>query len=287
MLEKTPLFAESWNVAWRDKGQGSILHDTSTTFKVIKNSIRYWAADPFVFEFQGKTFIFAELYDYILRRGVIGYYCLSDGKKAKWKPVIVEDYHLSFPNIFVVGKDIFIMPESNAADQLYLYKASAFPDKWKKYSVIRKSAKYADTVCFEADGRKYALTYDVKNPINPSFRLLDIENEENDCDLNLPSINLRRPAGKMLTDLKIRPAQDCEEDYGKGLLFYQYQFHNGKYTEEEILRLTPSDIYLSEYCYLDGMHTYNCSNNYEVIDIKTRRFNIINLFFRFISKIRW
>ena len=49
MLEKSKLFAESWNVAWRKKAPGEILDDLNTEFKVIKNGFRYWAADPFVF----------------------------------------------------------------------------------------------------------------------------------------------------------------------------------------------------------------------------------------------
>ena len=61
MLKETSLYAESWNVAWRKQGVGSILKDKKTEFTVIKNSFRYWAADPFLFEYEGKKYIFAEL----------------------------------------------------------------------------------------------------------------------------------------------------------------------------------------------------------------------------------
>lgn len=50
MFERTALFAESWNVAWRKKNRESILTDKITPFAIIKNSFRYWAADPFLFE---------------------------------------------------------------------------------------------------------------------------------------------------------------------------------------------------------------------------------------------
>lgn len=42
----------------------------------------------------------------------------------------------------------------------------------------------------------------------------------------------------------------------------------------------------SKKIYLDGMHTYNASEEYEVIDIKTRRFNILNFMFRLLGKVR-
>lgn len=36
MLKETSLYAESWNVAWRQKSRGSILSDKKTEFNVIK-----------------------------------------------------------------------------------------------------------------------------------------------------------------------------------------------------------------------------------------------------------
>lgn len=37
---------------------------------------------------------------------------------------------------------------------------------------------------------------------------------------------------------------------------------------------------------MDGMHTYNGLGEYEVIDLKTRRFNILNFVFRILGKFR-
>lgn len=284
-IKKSPLFAESWNVAWREKGEGSILNDTVTPFNIIKNSFRYWAADPFLYNYNGRVYVFAELYDYIKCRGVLGYCEIKSGKATKWKPIIIENYHLSFPYIFQDDEDIYIMPESNSAEELYLYRAVSFPNKWKKVHCLRKEVQYADTT-FICDGdHKYALTYEVSNPQNPSLWLLDLDNKKLDQKVNLAHIELRRPAGKVMQTQNIRCAQNCYGAYGKGLIFYKYSLKNNEYKEEEFLRLFPEDISLSFSLYLDGMHTYNFLDNYEVIDIKTRRFNILNLIFRFIRKI--
>ena len=110
MLKNTQLFAESWNVAFREAPAGAILEDTQTPFTVIPNNFRYWAADPFVIRFAGKTCVFAELYDYILRRGVLGYCEITGGKAGKWKPVIREDYHLSYPCLMEHGGKLYLMP---------------------------------------------------------------------------------------------------------------------------------------------------------------------------------
>ena len=61
-LVDTTLFAESWNVAFRLKKQGSILEDLDSMFTIIPNSIRYWVADPMVFTYQNHTY---ERYAYL------------------------------------------------------------------------------------------------------------------------------------------------------------------------------------------------------------------------------
>lgn len=219
MLKETSLYAESWNVAWRQKSRGSILSDKKTEFNVIKNAFRYWAADPFVFEHGEKTYIFAELYDYVKCKGCLGYYELSSSS-PKWVSVIEEDYHLSYPYIFENKEGIFIMPESGANKELTLYKAVSFPDKWEKVDVLRKNVQYGDTTPFEWEGHKYALTYDVEN-VNYKLVLLDLENEDKDREISCQNINCRRPAGAvfLLEGKWIRPAQDCEKRLWKRVVF--------------------------------------------------------------------
>lgn len=141
-LTDTPLYAESWNVAFRLKPQGSILEDQITPFTVIPNSFRFWAADPMVFTHQGQTYIFAELYDYILRRGVIGVTrYLGDGKFGPWEPIIREDFHMSYPYVFRAGTEIFMIPETTRRKALLVYRAVEFPLRWELHKVIREGVE--------------------------------------------------------------------------------------------------------------------------------------------------
>ena len=285
-FHKLPIFAESWNVAWRKKPAMEILKDTDTPFIVIPNSFRYWAADPFVIESkEGKTYIFAELYDYIRHRGVLGYCRLDQNVRVKWYPVIEEPYHLSFPFIFADKNDIYIIPESSASHELYIYKAIRFPDEWIRVKTIRSDIKVVDTTVFQENGHTFALTYNIEDIHNPRLYLLDVEDLNNDKEIACSNQDLRRPAGRINEEMKIRPAQNCIEDYGKGLVFYKYDMRNSVYAEKELYRFYPQDICLNKKLYLDGMHTYNWSENYEVIDIKTRRFNLLNLVMRVWNKI--
>lgn len=289
MLEKIALFTASWNVAWRKKGEKTILNDQETPFVVKKNSFRYWAADPFLFEHEGQIYIFAELYDYIECHGCLGY-CKWDGNKfSRWKKVITEPYHLSYPFIFEQDGQVYIMPESNADKSVYLYCAVQFPDKWIRVEAIRENVKYCDTTPFLWNNHAYALSYDIKNIDDYNLVLLDLENKDNDCVLcDIDNKNLRRPAGKIfqMNDMCIRPAQKSVDDYGEGLLFYKYSIETGEYSEEVIKQILPQDLKYSKKILLNGMHTYNQMGEFEVIDLKTRRFSVLNFVVRILYKIK-
>lgn len=291
-IQKTALYAESWNVAWRKGNPGKILSDIETPFNIIENSFRYWAADPFVYERNGEVFIFAELYDYVLCKGVLGYCKLGVSRKVKWTPIIVEENHLSYPCIIEQGKKIFLLPESSAAKELVLYEAIEFPDKWEKRYVLRKEISFADTTPVIWNERMLALTHDVEDPYNPKLLVIDLENQYSDTHIKQASAFQSRPAGHAFQyQLEhVRPAQyslDCDDGYGKGLLFYVFSINDEmKYDEQLIKKLLPAELKYSRKILIDGMHTYNTSENYEVIDIKTRRFNILNFVFRLINKFK-
>ncbi|MBR1731949.1 MAG: hypothetical protein IJ725_05915, partial [Ruminococcus sp.] len=116
---------ETWSIAYRKKKQGLLFNDTSD-FKVINNGRKGWYADPFLFDYDGKTYLFAELFSYDINRGVLVYAVYDEDRDcfSDFKEIIRQDYHLSYPFVFI-GDDgeIYIMPESSESEQLYLYKA--------------------------------------------------------------------------------------------------------------------------------------------------------------------
>lgn len=289
-LKNTPLYAESWNVAFREKPAGTILQDTQTPFTVIRNSFRYWAADPFIIEQAGKVYIFAELYDYILRRGVLGFCELADGKAAKWQPIIREDYHLSYPCLMESERKLYLMPESGEGEVLAVYEATHFPDRWEKRTVLRDNVKFADTTPIPCKSKHWALTHQVNDPEHPLLTLIDLDGQLGDTPVS-DAVPLRsRPAGHFFENdgKQIRPAQlslDTGAGYGKGLVFCECQLDESfSYNEKEINVIFPEDLKYDTPIFLDGMHTYNASQHYEVIDIKTRRFNILNFVMRIAGK---
>lgn len=280
-LRYTPLYAESWNVAFRPKPQGSILTDRETPFAVIPNPMRYWAADPMIFSHEGKTYLFAELYDYILYRGVIGVCEYRDGGFTPWKPIIREKFHMSYPYVFRMGSEICMIPETTQRNALLVYRAVEFPLRWELYKVIREDICWADTTiisdgdgfigqsqAYGGDGTK---TLELR--LDRELNLLS-QTESPDAD---PKTS--RPGGRpfRLDSRCWWVCQDCREGYGKALYFR---------SDAGQVHLKPQELTYTKRLLLDGMHTYSATGELEVIDLKTRRLNPLNFVMRMVGKLR-
>ena len=187
-LHKTKMFADSWNVAYRIKNS-DIIHDKESPFIVVENAPHCWAADPFIIERCGKTYIFAELYGIVKGRGVIGYYELTP-EESKWKPVIIEPWHLSYPYIYCENNDIYMIPEANESKTLYCYRAIKFPDQWERLAPIRENVRYVDTSLFKWNGKEMALTYQIIDKDHYKLLLLDLILMKCLFDLNLSHISI-------------------------------------------------------------------------------------------------
>lgn len=181
-----------------------------------------------VFEHNRTTYIFAELYDYVRCRGIIGV-SVFDGKKfGKWKPIIIEDTHISYPFIFGHKSKVYMLLENSASKKLTLYEAVNFPFVWKPVKTLISDMKIVDTTLVKNDNGFYGFT----PKLGKIRKDLKFELDEN---------------------LNVTELVECE------------------------VQNPPS--------YLNGMHTYTATDKIEVIDIKTRRFNLINLLFRIINKL--
>lgn len=281
-IRNTPLYAESWNVAFRHKPQGTILSDRKTPFAVIPNSLHYWAADPMVFTHEGRTYIFAELYDYTLCRGIIGVSeYRGNGSFGVWKPIIQEDFHMSYPYVFRTGEEIYMIPETTQKNALLLYRAVEFPMRWELHKVICENVCWADTTIIpDGDGflgRTQACQngrdLDLQIRLTRELELQDrTERPDSDTRINRPGGRPFFHQGRWWW-----VSRDCREGYGKALFFR---------SDREEAHLLPQELNYSHDFYLDGMHTYSATEEFEVIDLKTRRLNPLNLCTRLIAKFR-
>lgn len=272
---------EEWTVAYRKKNEDRLLIDKygcSMPFMIIKNTWRYWAADPFIFEYNNKTYLFAELYDRICRRGKIGYCEISEGSYTAWRIVLNMPWHLSYPYIFKYDNDIYMIPESYAGNEIAVYKAITFPDTWKRVYIICKNCVAVDSTLYMTKDRTWMTTLQFDDN-EPKLLLYSFEQDGSikNTYVICKNNNDIRPAGKFFEhDNKIiRPAQDCSESYGYAINFYHVtKLNDSDYEEKLICKVLPEIIQSDFHTVPKGIHTYNMSSNYEVIDLKEYRYDM-------------
>lgn len=282
---------ETWCCAVRfnSNEEKCILNDLSSPFMVIPNSKRYWTADPFIVENDGKYYLFFEAFDKLKKKGLLGYREISENNFGPINIIYESKSHLSFPFIYKENETYYIIPESNKQNELFQLKCISFPDKWEKEMVITNS-HLVDTVIYVNDGVKYYISEKVDS--NNYFDRVDLFYEENgeltefiDNPVKR-DINNARGAGNLFeyNGSLIRPAQNCGKSYGEKLNFNQVdEISKSGYKETFLCDISVKSVILDCENIFNGIHTYNKINNVEVIDLKLpRKFSLYN----FIGSIR-
>lgn len=255
-----------WQIAYRD--------NVEEEYKLIPNPKWAWAADPFLVEFQGTIYLFAELFLYKSERnGVIGYCKYQDGIFTDWIVTMDKHWHLSYPNVWVSDGKLYMCPETYQAEEVAIYELEAFPDKWRKVHILLQNGKYVDSTFMRYEDRYYLFTYHLTKTGGIGELLLYEIFEDgviSQAKCISDDIGNARPGGNVIYkdgDV-IRVSQDSSSGYGNGLVFSKIEGVNPLYKETELLRAYPDDIPGDWKRPFIGMHTYNCCKNLEVIDLK-------------------
>ena len=287
------LVKEEWNVAVRPRGEQLLFENKDTKgFVVLKNNLRYWCADPFVFSKDGKDYVFFEMYDRFKAKGVIGYREITAGKIGKMKKAYETSSHLSFPNIFTYNGGVYMMPESCGNGKLSVLRAVQFPDKWEESQVVLEK-RVCDSVFLSTKDKVYLLTQpmDLEESVLECYEVIDGRASKGETIVK--GKKYARMAGAIIQKdgESIRVSQDCVKGYGLAIDFHKIcECNNEKYSEETLQRVEIADMPKEQRKKYVGLHTYNLSERYEAIDLKNQsrvRFgNVINIFYRIVRKLK-
>lgn len=230
----------------------------------------FWA-DPFIFK-EDKLFIFIEDFNYKTNLGEIALLEINNEFEVKNKSTIMkEEFHLSFPNVFKIGEEFYMIPETSAINKVCIYKSNFFPYNWTLQTEIMTGIKLIDAVWFFHNGYYWLF----------ANRIHKFESDNNEClylyyskDLfsknwkshlqNPVVIDLEksRNAGQIFKDNgKIyRPSQNCKYTYGASIIMNEItELSPEKYNETIKYFVKPEIPFI-------GVHTYNKSGNLEVLD---------------------
>lgn len=255
-----------WQIAYRTTREG--------TFCPIANPEYAWAADPFLVEYEGRIYLFAELFLYRSERnGVIGYCIYENGRFGEWQVSMDEHWHLSYPNVYVKNSELLMCPESWQKNEVGVYRLIEFPNKWEQIDCLFRNVKYVDTTFLEQDKERYIFTFAPEFSGDEGQLLLVKECEDGtmtapvvitaDKSLARPGGNIIRQGGKLF-----RVSQNCRNSYGEGLVFSEIDCLWPDYREHVVKYIFPGDVRIETKKKVLGIHTYNRCGELEVIDFK-------------------
>lgn len=200
----------------------------------------FWA-DPFLWQRDGRYYIFFEDFPYATWRGRISVLEIDAAGKqiGEPMPVLEEPYHLSYPFLFEYEGELYMMPEKCLQGRVDVYRCTRFPDQWVCQRTLISGLKIVDSTLIEHDGRWWLLAAAKQGRVRINESLFafyadsPLSEHWTAHPLNplVRNLTCGRPGGRIMQDSAgrlLRPAQDCLRRYGYGLHLQQ------------ILELTPT-----------------------------------------------
>ncbi len=260
-----------WFVAMRPN-RGTSITDPNrmdlTGFRELSLPWEIGAADPFLWEADGRNYLFFEFLTTGSAKGRIG--CVEvfeNCSHSELRIVLERSYHLSYPCVVPAVGELFLLPETSEAGRVDLYRFSRFPEKIELVASLVEGLALVDTTPVFVNDRWYFFT----TTVQPFMETLLFWSDRLDGTWNLHpcspisgSVRNSRSAGNLLwRDRRLyRPTQDCSVCYG-----YAIQMN-------EIIRLTPTEFEERSVNWIPpvwtprllGTHTWNESCRLQVLD---------------------
>ncbi len=131
---------------------------TPTRILDLENPYKGYYADPFLFKFQDSIFLFVEEYSFSTLKGVVTVFKFNGQGFDRLGVCLEEKFHISFPNVFRDGQDIYMLPESSSNRDVRLYRALDFPMVWELTSVMLSGISAVDSLIYKQNDYYYLLT---------------------------------------------------------------------------------------------------------------------------------
>lgn len=274
-LRRRPMI-EHWRLAIRCGAQldpGLEGQANLSGFRFVESPRGRFYADPFLFEHLGKTWLFFEDCDYAADRGRISCAEVRNGELTPPMPALERPYHLSYPCVFRLGNQIYLVPESVANGTVDLYRCTRFPDQWEIEKELLRERAVDTTVWVENGLCWFFVTLQEPRGFGTQlwlFYATDVAGDWSSHPANPISTDVRnsRGAGAIFrrNGKLFRPSQDCGRHYGFSLTLNEILvLDRGRYEERPCVTLTPNWAPR-----LVATHTYSHAGQVEVIDACAR-----------------
>lgn len=271
-------YSDYYNIAFRRKKNDRANSDREWT--IVRSSNHEWFADPFLFEWNGQYFIFAERMNRWHSKGTIAY-CkiLDNGIASDFKEVLCEPFHLSYPNVFEYDGNVYMIPETGHNKDIRVYRSDLFPNQWSLVKSFPVGANFVDTsfVSDICNGQAIICSFDWDHKCSHFYKfdiekLILTELPENPKMMNERSGGNSYKQGKE----EYRVLQDCSRTYGEKIMINRIgcdDFEGGNASDSCSYEICPQNLRFKLGGYNPSCcHTYNQTVQYEVIDFLAERF---------------
>lgn len=235
-------------------------------------------ADPFLVERDGEAWVFFE--DYSLEDRIGRLVCSAvngDGTLSPPEPIgISAGCHLSYPFVFQWHDELYMIPETSANECVDLYRCTAFPLSWERVCTLLVGTAAVDSTVVEHEGRFWMFTAISRRgtPFHDELHLFHAPSPKGQWIAHpgnpiVADVRCARPAGCLFMHGGVlhRPSQDCSQGYGRAVVLNAVrEMTPSHYHEEPVGRIDPA-VSSGE----AGIHTWNRSQHFEVIDVKSWR----------------
>lgn len=272
-----------WSIAYN-------VTPSNNEVNIIKNKSKEWYADPFLFSKDDQTYLFGEIYDKKKEKGIIGYSILINNSFEPLSPVLERDYHISYPCVFSINNQIYMIPETSENRTLELYVAIDFPTKWNLQRVLLSDIVCYDTTYFEFENKHYLFVYQEMSN-NFYIKVFLIQNDSFDLKLVSESKAIdktQRPAGSFFykDNVLYRPSQYEKIKYGERIIVNRVEFDNELYREIQVSGLDVGDYKILSTDKFVRTHTINFTDKVRVIDLRTEKLGFFIPIMRIMRKIK-
>jgi len=220
-----------------------------------------FVADPFMIQVGNIWHMFFEVMNAKTGKGEIGFASSRDGLDWQYKQIVLtEPFHLSYPYVFCIGKDYFMIPESYVAGAMRLYRANPFPIQWSHIATLLEGP-WVDSSIFFFDGRWWVFS----SPVSAENRVLELFHADSlegpwQRHPMSPLINgdgrKARCGGRVIVanNRPVRFTQDCFPFYGTAIRAFEISvLTKSSYIERE-LEFSPTLYAGEELWRRQGMH---------------------------------
>lgn len=284
-------FDPAWSIGYREIQTDNLPYPRDgTTYVTIPAKRTEWYADPFLFEKDNTTYLFAEIKKIWSGKAVLGVSILKNGIFGPFQVCLDEPFHLSYPNVFSFGDKIYMIPETTRVHQLRIYKADSFPYQWSLEAVLKDNVDFADCSLLLDNDKMFLIGLDTAEaPFKTRVFSLNLE-QMNIVEVDSVGALDIRPGGNVLWSAgkRVRPLQDCTNEYGNHLVFSAIS-QTVPFREDALYELYSKDVItVGDRNNYSRIHTLNRSSRVEVVDLGFNKFYFTKALRRLFLKIkRW